>query len=69
MKWGPEGVLVGWLVGWMDFYGISTFIGYLMPKSVSPMVQEIEIQSRLESYQRLKKLYLMPPCLALSIIR
>ena len=23
--------LVGWLVGWLDFYDISTFVGYLMP--------------------------------------
>ena len=21
----------GWLVGWFEFYGISTFVGYLMP--------------------------------------
>ena len=27
------------------------------------------VQSRVESYQRLKKWYLMPPCLTLSIIR
>ena len=23
--------VVGWLVGWLVFYGISTFVGYLMP--------------------------------------
>ena len=22
---------LGWLVGWLGFYGISTFVGYLMP--------------------------------------
>ena len=25
------GWLVVWLVGWLGFYGISTFVGYLMP--------------------------------------
>ena len=24
--------MVGWLVGWV-FYGVSTFVGYLMPNS------------------------------------
>ena len=33
------------------------------------MAQETRVQSQLESYQRLKKWYLMPPCLTLSIIR
>ena len=32
------------------------------------MVQEIGVQSQVESYQRLKKWYLMLPCLTLSII-
>ena len=36
---------------------------------VSPMVQETGVQSQVKSYQRLKKWYLMPPCLALSTIR
>ena len=31
------------------------------------MVQETGIQSQVESYQRLKKWYLMLPCLALTI--
>ena len=31
--------------------------------------QETRVQSQVESYQRLKKWYLMPPCLVLSIIR
>ena len=31
------------------------------------MVWEIGVQSFVESYQRLKKWYLMPPCLTLSI--
>ena len=34
----------------------------------SPMVQETGVQSQVESYQRLKKWYLMLPCLTLSII-
>ena len=35
----------------------------------SPMVQETKVQSQVKSYQRLKKWYLMWPCLALRIIR
>ena len=33
------------------------------------MVRKTEVQSQVESYQRLKKCYLMPPCFTLSIIR
>ena len=33
------------------------------------MVQETRVQSQVKSYQRLKKCYLMPPYLTLSIIR
>ena len=33
------------------------------------MVQETRVQSQVKSYQSLKKWYLMPPCLTLSIIR
>ena len=33
------------------------------------MVWETGVQSQVESYQRLKKWYLVPPCLTLSIIR
>ena len=36
---------------------------------VFPMAQEIWVQSLVETYQRLKKWYLMPPCLTLSNIR
>ena len=35
----------------------------------SPIAQETRVQSQVESYLRLKKWYLMPPCLTLSIIR
>ena len=40
-----------------------------MDKRGSPMARENWVQSQVESYQRLKKWYLMPPCLTLSIIR
>ena len=33
------------------------------------MARETWVQSQIESYQRLKKWYLMPPCLTLHIIR
>ena len=36
--------------------------------SGSPIARETWVQSQVESYQRLKKWYLMPPCLTLSII-
>ena len=26
--------MVGWLVGWLNFYGISTFVDYLMPNPI-----------------------------------
>ena len=35
----------------------------------SPMVRERGVQSQVESYQRLKKWYLMPPCLTLGIMK
>ena len=35
----------------------------------SLMVKETWVQSQVKSYQRLKKWYLMPPCLTSSIIR
>ena len=35
----------------------------------SPMARETWVQSQVESYQRLKKWYLILPCLTLSIIR
>ena len=33
------------------------------------MARESRVQSQVESYQRLKKWYFIPPCLTLSIIR
>ena len=35
----------------------------------SPMSRETGVQSQVESYQKLKKWYLMPPSLTLNIIR
>ena len=35
----------------------------------SPMARETGVQSQVESYQRLKKWYLILPCLTISIIR
>ena len=35
----------------------------------SPMARETWVQSQVESYQRFKKWYLIPPCLTLGIIR
>ena len=35
----------------------------------SPMAQGIKVQSQVESYERLKKWYSMPPGLTLSILR
>ena len=35
----------------------------------SPLIQETEVQFHVESYQRLKKWYLMPPCLTTNILR
>ena len=35
----------------------------------SPMARETGVQSQVESYQRLRKWYLIPPCFILSIIR
>ena len=37
-------------------------------KKILPLTQETEDQSLFKSYQRLKKWYLMPPYLTLSII-
>ena len=34
-----------------------------------PMVRETRVKSQVKSYQRLKKWYLIPPCLSLSIVR
>ena len=50
---------------------ICTYTGHwaIRVLECSPMARETWVQSQVESYQRLKKWYLMPPCLTLSIIR
>ena len=54
-------------------HNISIFLGYSMLNEFwveySPMVRETKVQSQVRSYQRLKKRYLIPPYLTLSIIR
>ena len=44
-------------------------VRYFLIRKSSPIAWETWVQSQVESYQRLKKWYLMLPCLALSIIR
>ena len=46
-----------------------TYLDYVFLFPCSPMARETWVQSQVESYQRLKKWYLMPPCLTLSIVR
>ena len=61
----------------MKHYSIKTDIRYylLSDRPIGlvveclPMAQETRVQSQVESYQRLKKWYLIPPCLTLNIIR
>ena len=51
------------------WFGLAFVYNVSMLVLFSPMVRETWVQSQVESYQRLKKWYLMPPCLTLSIIR
>ena len=39
------------------------------PIECSPMVLETRVQSQVESYQRLKRWYVIPPCLTLIMLR
>ena len=48
-------------------YQIGIFTGKWL--ECSPMTRKTCVQSQVESYWRLKKWYMMPPCLTLSIIR
>ena len=59
------------LVGIPSPVSVTFIILYLLAYWVEclPMVLETSVQSQVESYQRLKKWFLMPPCLALSTIR
>ena len=55
-------------VGWRErFKGILTVKASWVASS--SMARETVVQSQVESYQKLKKWYLIPPCLTLSIIR
>ena len=47
---------------WVNFVTLRRLEG-------SPIVRETGVQFHVESHQRLKKWYLMPPCLTLSMIR
>ena len=53
------------------YKGFSSNISFFFQEfhHTLPMVRETRVQSQVESYQRLKKWYLMPPCFTLSIIR
>ena len=61
------------LVKLRSLLGTSNWTLYLIHGSewlqCSPMVQETGVQSQVKSYQRIKKWYLMHPCLAFSTIR
>ena len=46
---------------------LTTPIGLVV--ECSPMTRDTGVQSQVESYERLKKWFLIPPCLTLSIIR
>ena len=52
-----------------NFGQFSNFINNGLAVRVFANGRETWVQSQVESYQRLKKWYLMPPCLTLSIIR
>ena len=52
-----------------DWTPVSRTIGEHSTPMCLPMVQQTRVQSQVKSYQRLKKWYLMPPCLTLSIIK
>ena len=54
----------------VEHYTIKTdVIRYYLLLKCLPTAWEIRVQSQIESYQSLKKWYLMPLCLTLSIIR
>ena len=54
-------------------FPITTYLFIRLPIGLvvegSPMARETRVQSLVESYQRLKNWYLIPPCLTLSIIK
>ena len=50
-------------------YYVSIYLDHRSNENCLPMVWETGVQSQVKSHQRLKKWYLMLPCLTLSIIR
>ena len=57
-------------------YNFDLFTDIIYNQFIGPMGRvftngpvETEVQSQVETYQRLKKWYLKPPCLTLSIIK
>ena len=48
---------------------VASFLFHCLVVEYSPMGLETGVQSQIKSYQRLKKYYLIPSCLTLSIIR
>ena len=55
---------------WKDqCYTHTSILFYICGLFFLPMARETWVQSQAKSYQRLKKWFLMPPCLTLSIIR
>ena len=60
--------MVGEYLFLVDYiYILDWLIGLVV--ECSPIAWETGVQSQVETYQRLKKWYLIPPCLTLSIIR
>ena len=58
--------------GWCRSFIYSFYFIFLIKRlwvECLSMARETGVQSQIESYQRLKKWYLMEPCLTLSIIR
>ena len=47
----------------------TILLWFTLVKECSPIARETWVRSQIESYQRLKKRYLIHPCLTLSIIR
>ena len=73
-------ILFGWFSRWKVgghtvavLWDVTSKICFLGPLALCieclPMTPETEVQSQVESYQRLKKWFLILPCLTLSIIR
>ena len=62
-------ICFGWLVGWLVVGLFKAEVSPFSRVECLTMDRETGVQSQVESYQRLKKWYLIPLCLTLSIIR